>query len=235
MVQLKKEEKYTTKNLLLNYASDWYIEKNTFNAVEESIPSIVDFYEKEGEKAPVKNNLHKIIKEPLKDVYTAPFFSEKFCEILLDEVKSLEDFYGFVPNPDEDTLRQIPEITFQDNCPEIFQSLMQTIYTIGNPIFLSIWNRYVNAGAIQVANYNLKDKKQGAWHHDASADISMVVPLNTGNYRGGGTEFLNRGTVEPLPTGHALIFPSFTHMHRGLLVKSGNRYLLVFWLKCMEE
>ena len=77
MVQLKKEEKYTTKNLLLNYASDWYIEKNTFNAVEESIPSIVDFYEKEGEKAPVKNNLHKIIKEPLKDVYTAPFFSEK--------------------------------------------------------------------------------------------------------------------------------------------------------------
>ena len=63
----------------------------------------------------------------------------------------------------------------------------------------------------------------------------MVVPLNTGEYKGGGTEFLNRGIVEPLPTGHALIFPSFTHMHRGLKVKSGNRYLLVFWLKCIEE
>ncbi len=82
---------------------------------------------------------------------------------------------------------------------------------------------------------HLKDKKQGAWHHDASADISMVVPLNTGEYQGGGTEFLNRGTVEPLPTGHALIFPSFTHMHRELAVESGDRYLLVFWLKCTEE
>jgi len=199
------------------------------------LPNIIDFYENKGNYDPSQNELHKVIKEPLKDVYTVPFFSEKFCSILLDEMRNLEDYYGFVPNPDEDVLRQIPEITFQDNCPEIYNSLFQTIYTIGNPIFLNIWNRHVNGGAIQIANYNLKDKKQGAWHHDASADISMVVPLNTGEYKGGGTEFLNRGTVEPLPTGHALIFPSFTHMHRGLSVESGNRYLLVFWLKCMEE
>ena len=77
---------------------------------------------------------------------------------------------------------------------------------------------------------NLKDKKQGAWHHDASADISVVVPLNTGDYKGGGTEFHNYGSISPLPSGHALIFPSFTNMHRGLPVEFGNRYLLVFWL-----
>jgi len=228
-------QEYKTKNILLEHPADWYIDEQTFNAVQSSLPNIVNFYQNKGNNNPVKNKLHEVIKEPLKDVYTVPFFSEKFCSILLDEMHNLEDFYGFVPNPDEDVLRQIPEITFQDNCPEIYNSLFQTIYTIGNPIFLNIWNRHVNGGAIQIANYNLKDKKQGAWHHDASADISMVVPLNTGEYKGGGTEFLNRGTVEPLPTGHALIFPSFTHMHRGLSVESGNRYLLVFWLKCMEE
>jgi len=228
-------QEYKTKNILLEHPADWYIDKGTFDAVKNSLPNIIDFYENKGNYDPSQNELHKVIKEPLKDVYTVPFFSEKFCSILLDEMRNLEDYYGFVPNPDEDVLRQIPEITFQDNCPEIYNSLFQTIYTIGNPIFLNIWNRHVNGGAIQIANYNLKDKKQGAWHHDASADISMVVPLNTGEYEGGGTEFLNRGTVEPLPTGHALIFPSFTHMHRGLSVKSGNRYLLVFWLKCMEE
>ena len=228
-------QEYKTKNILLEHPADWYIDKGTFDAVKNSLPNIIDFYENKGNYDPSQNELHKVIKEPLKDVYTVPFFSEKFCSILLDEMRNLEDYYGFVPNPDEDVLRQIPEITFQDNCPEIYNSLFQTIYTIGNPIFLNIWNRHVNGGAIQIANYNLKDKKQGAWHHDASADISMVVPLNTGEYKGGGTEFLNRGTVEPLPTGHALIFPSFTHMHRGLSVKSGNRYLLVFWLKCMEE
>ena len=226
---------YQPKNLLLTYPSDWYIEKDTFNAVKDSIQPIVNFYEDSGVEPLQDTKLNKIIKEPLKDVYTVPFFSEKFCDILLDEIKHLEAHYGFNPNPEEDDLRQIPEITFQDNCPQIFHSLMQTIYTIGNPIFLNIWNRHVDDGAIQIANYNLKDKKQGAWHHDASADISMVVPLNTGKYKGGGTEFLKRGTVEPLPTGHALIFPSFTHMHRGLAVESGDRYLLVFWLKCLQE
>jgi len=228
-------QEYKTKNILLEHPADWYIDNQTFDAVQHSLSDIVNFYDNKANQNPVKNKLHEVIKEPLKDVYTVPFFSEKFCSILLDEMHNLEDFYGFIPNPEEDKLRQIPEITFQDNCPEIYNSLFQTIYTIGNPIFLNIWNRHVNGGAIQIANYNLKDKKQGAWHHDASADISMVVPLNTGEYEGGGTEFLNRGTVEPLPTGHALIFPSFTHMHRGLSVKSGNRYLLVFWLKCMEE
>jgi len=235
MVELAIKNEYKTKNILLEHPADWYIEKETFTAVQESLPSIIDFYNNQGSNNPEATKLHEVIKEPLKDVYTVPFFSQKFCSILLDEIQNLENFYGFQPNPEEDTLRQIPEITFQDNCPEIYQSLFQTIYTIGNPIFLNIWNRHVNGGGIQIANYNLKDKKQGAWHHDASADISMVVPLNTGEYKGGGTEFLNRGTVEPLPTGHALIFPSFTHMHRGLSVESGNRYLLVFWLKCIEE
>ena len=203
--------------------------------MRESIQPIVNFYQNKGLKDRQNTQLDQIIKEPLADVYTVPFFSEKFCNVLLDEMHNLEKHFGFNTNPDEDDLRQIPEITFQDNCPQIFQSLMQTIYTIGNPIFLNIWNRHVDSGGIQIANYNLRDKKQGAWHHDASADISMVVPLNTGEYKGGGTEFLKRGTVEPLPTGHALIFPSFTHMHRGLAVESGNRYLLVFWLKCNEE
>ena len=226
---------YQVKNLLLTYPSDWYIQKDTFDAVKNSIQPIVNFYEDSGVEPRQDTKLDKIIKEPLKDVYTVPFFSKKFCDILLDEMTSLEAHFGFNPNPEEDNLRQIPEITFQDNCPQIFQSLMQTIYTIGNPIFLNIWNRHVDSGGIQIANYNLRDKKQGAWHHDASADISMVVPLNTGKYKGGGTEFLKRGTVEPLPTGHALIFPSFTHMHRGLAVESGDRYLLVFWLKCTEE
>ena len=185
MINTAEQLGYELKNILLAYPSDWYIQKDTFDAVKDSIKPIVDFYEQSGTVNRQKTKLDKIIQEPLKDVYTVPFFSEKFCEILLDEMKNLEAHYGFKPNPEEDDLRQIPEITFQDNCPQIYQSLMQTIYTIGNPIFLNIWNRHVDSGGIQIANYNLKDKKQGAWHHDVSADISMVVPLNTGKYKGG--------------------------------------------------
>ena len=151
---------------------------------------------------------------------------------MLDEIENMKQHFSFSPNEDEDELRQIPEIVLHEKCPELFNSMLGVVYNVMNPIFMSVWQRYCNGAAtIQIANYNVRDKKQGAWHHDQTADISMVVPLNTGNYKGGGTEFHRRTTVKPLPNGHALFFPSFTHMHRGLPVKDkGDRYLLVFWL-----
>ena len=62
----------------------------------------------------------------------------------------------------------------------------------------------------------------------------MVVPLNE-DFDGGGTAFAGRGTVAPQPAGTGLIFPSFTHLHKGLPVTSGDRYLLVFWLNGARE
>ena len=226
---------YEFKNLLLKYPADWFIEPDTLERTKASLGNIITFYEELGTKDLEETPLDAIIKEPVPDVYTLPLFSKKFCEVLLDEVKHMEQTINFRPNPDEDTLRQIPEIVFNEHCPELFDSLMTVVENVVNPIFLNIWNRHVTTGNIQIANYNLKDKKQGAWHHDASADISMVVPLNTGEYEGGGTEFFKRGTIYPLPIGNAMLFPSFTHMHRGLPVQSGDRYLLVFWLKSSAE
>ena len=226
---------YEFKNLLLKYPADWFIEPDTLERTKASLGNIITFYEELGTKDLEETPLDAIIKEPVPDVYTLPLFSKKFCQVLLDEVKHMEQTINFRPNPDEDTLRQIPEIVFNEHCPELFDSLMTVVENVVNPIFLNIWNRHVTTGNIQIANYNLKDKKQGAWHHDASADISMVVPLNTGDYEGGGTEFFKRGTIYPLPIGNAMLFPSFTHMHRGLPVQSGDRYLLVFWLKSSAE
>ena len=112
---------------------------------------------------------------------------------------------------------------------------MKIVFEKFNPIFQSLWQRDVSDGGIQIANYNPRTIQQTSWHHDFSADISVVVPLNTGSYKGGGTEFFNKGTIQPLPKGHALMFPSFTHMHRGMPVKKGDRYLLVFWLTIDEN
>jgi len=150
---------------------------------------------------------------------------------MLDEIKNMELYLGFKENSDEDELRQIPEITLQDNIPQLSSNLHSVVLNHMNPLFTAVWQRYsLKINSIQLANYNLAKREQGEWHHDASADISVVVPLNTGDYEGGGTEFHGRGVVPPLPRGHALFFPSFTHMHRGLKVDKGDRYLLVFWL-----
>jgi len=226
---------YKVKNLLLANAADWFIEEETLKLAKSSLPDLIDFYKSEGVEDPKELSLKLIIEEPVKDVYNVPLFSDVFCKLMMDEIENMQKYFLFSPNPDEDQLRQIPEIVLNEITPDLHNSLMNVIFSVVNPIFLTLWNRHVTGGGIQIANYNLKDKKQGAWHHDASADISMVVPLNTGDYVGGGTEFLNRGVVKPLPKGNALIFPSYTHLHRGLPVQSGNRYLLVFWLTSERE
>ena len=226
---------YTLKNLLLANPADWFIEEKTLELAKSSLPDLIDFYKSEGVEDPKELSLKLIIEEPVKDVYNVPLFSDVFCKLMMDEIENMQKHFSFSPNPEEDELRQIPEIVLNQIAPNLYDSLMNVVFSVVNPIFLTLWNRHVTGGGIQIANYNLKDKKQGAWHHDASADISMVVPLKTGDYVGGGTEFLNRGVVKPLPKGNALIFPSYTHLHRGLPVQSGNRYLLVFWLTTERE
>lgn len=221
---------YQIKNKLLTIAGNWFVDKKTLELANKSIPVIKQFYDSDGTEDPGTPPIMEIVQEPVKEVFTLPVFSEHFVRILMDEIQNIKAQGLFEANAVEDSLRQIPEFTLEDNAPEIYQAIMSIVKGVLNPVFLSLWNRQVDGGHIQIANYNPREKKAGAWHHDHSADITVVVPLNTGDYSGGGTEFYGRGVVDPLPSGHALIFPSFTHLHRGLLVESGDRYLLVFWL-----
>jgi len=230
MPEYKKLAPYRLRNTLLGVPSDWLIDKTTLAVIQDSEKGI-DKYEDSDAQENLKNLLQDYVQQPLPDVYTMPLFTQEFCNMMLDEIKNMHNDFGFEVNPNEDLLRQIPEITLHDRCPELFNNMWSVVLNYLNPVFMSIWQRYAGRpGSIQIANYNLADKEQGAWHHDTSADISVVVPLNTGEYEGGGTEFHGRGVVDPLPSGHALFFPSFTHLHRGLPVQKGDRYLLVFWL-----
>ena len=223
---------YLLKNTMLGIKSDWMLNKTTWELVKSSIKEIKEFEVNDG-KYDLETELTNYPKQLVNDVYSVPLFTQEFCDMLIDEIKNINDAYNleFEPNDTEDYYRQIPEITLADNVPVLHDVMWSIVQNVLNPIFFAVWQRYsVRPGSIQIANYNPKEKVEGAWHHDQSADISVVVPLNTGGYEGGGTDFFNRGTVDPLPNGHALFFPSFTHMHRGKAVLSGDRYLLVFWL-----
>ena len=222
---------YRLKNYLLSMQSHWMINHATYQAVQESVPEIIRFKANKGLNDMSKTAVHDVIKKIHPNIYRVPLFRRKFCKMLLKEIEHMQREVGFEPNTDEDELRQIPEIVLREHVPELYRSMWFVVQTVLNPIFNAIWQRDCkDPASIQIANYNLVDKKQGYWHHDESADISVVVPLNTGKYKGGGTAFHGYGEVAPLPTGHALIFPSFTHLHKGLPVDSGDRYLLVFWL-----
>ncbi len=210
---------YQLKNYLLSMQSHWMINQATYDAVQETIPVVAKYHSAAGTEKMDKTAVHGMAKKIFPEVYKIPLFRRHFCKLLIQEIEHMKKEIGFAGNEEEDQLRQIPEIVLQQECPELYRNMWFVVQTILNPIFMAIWQRSCkDPVSIQIANYNLKDKKQGAWHHDETADISVVVPLNTGQYEGGGTEFHNHGAIKPLPTGHALIFPSFTHLHKGLPV-----------------
>ena len=222
---------YNLKNYLLSMQSHWMVNQPLYTAVQESLPAIARFRTANGtndlEKLPVQQHIKKIFP----DVYRVPLLRRQYCKMLMEEIREMQRLGMFEINPAEDVLRQIPEITLHDMVPELYRNMWHIVQNVLNPIFFSLFQRdCAEISSIQLANYNVKDKKQGAWHHDESSDMSVVVPLNSGEYEGGGTEFHGLGTLKPLPTGHALIFPSFTKLHRGLPVVKGDRFLLVFWL-----
>ena len=170
--------------------------------------------------------------EPYKEIYTIPFLTESFCESVINEAKQI----GFKKNTKETKAKQILECNFNSTkMPYAAFLLEDLVGKYMNNIFWELWRRNINSGQVQVANYNPNKVIKGSWHHDHSADITMVVPLNTGEYDGGGTEFWKKGIVKPLPIGTALFFPSFHNLHRGLPVTSGDRYLLVFWLNYLTN
>ena len=226
---------YVYKNLALLMAGDWFLDKGLAKLIVDAIPAVERFEAREGFEDPAETELSKIITEPLKEVYTMPFFSKEFCNMLIDEIDNMEKTIGFAPNEEEMPQHQINEFVLQEHAQDLYISFMKIVLSKMNVVFETIWNRQVVAGGIQLANYNPRGIKQTAWHHDSLSDISVVVPLNTGDYTGGGTEFHKRGKIAPLPTGNTLIFPSFTHLHRGLPVEKGDRYLLVFWLQFEER
>ena len=216
---------------MLSMQSHWMINQPLYTSVQETLPEIARYRAQQGREDLRRLPVLDHVKKSFDGVFKVPLFRRQFCKMLVEEIDHMKQEIPFEPNDQEDVLRQIPEIVLREHVPELYRSMWFVVQTVLNPIFNSIWQRDCrDPASIQIANYNLKEKQQGAWHHDESADISVVVPLNTGKYKGGGTAFHNYGEVPPLPTGHALMFPSFNNLHKGLPVQGGDRYLLVFWL-----
>jgi hypothetical protein len=225
---------YVIKNHLLLVPAEWMLNEDISKDIEATKPVLKKFTNDlawRNKAGPKEFPILSHVKTHLPEVYSIPLFSDMFCQVMVDEINNIKTTNGFQVNEEEEEGVQIEEFVLGKNAPSWYRSMFQLIYAKINPIFDAMFKRQVNTGIIQLANYNPREISQTSWHHDGNADITMVVPLNTGGYEGGGTEFWRKGTVDPLPNGHALIFPTFCNLHRGLPLKSGDRYLFVFWLK----
>ena len=190
---------YKLQNYMLSMQSHWMIHQPLYDAAQESLPLIAKYRAMNGtedlEQLPVKQHIKKIFP----DIYRAPLLRRQYCKMLLDEIQEMKEIGLFEANDEEDVLRQIPEIVLREKVPELYRTMYFIVQNVLQPIFFQLYQRNcADIASIQLANYNIKDKQQGAWHHDESSDISVVVPLNSGDYDGGGTEFHGAGKLKPL-------------------------------------
>lgn len=230
-------EGYVLKNHMLMYPAEWMLEPEIAKAISQDKP-LVRKCITEGVPSDLSPNQLSILphaEHQGHDIYTMPLFSKEFVEMLQDEIENIKTHSRFEVNPDEAKEVQIEEFVLRLKCPGWYLSMLQLFLSHINVVIGALYGRVMSSGVIQLANYNPRGVQQTSWHHDGDADFTMVVPLNTGDYEGGGTEFFNRGSVPALPNGHALIFPAQSTLHRGMPVESGDRYLLVFWMRRKDE
>ena len=224
---------YVIKNHMLLYPSEWMLEPEIAQAIRSDRP-LVKTCVMDGvpdDLSPDQIETLKHVKHEGHDIYTMPMFSKEFVRMMNDEIENIKAVDGFQVNPDEAEEVRIEEFVLQHRCPGWYLSMMELFLAKINVIIGALYGRVLCEGVIQLANYNPRGITKTSWHHDGDSDFTLVVPLNTGEYKGGGTEFFNRVTVPALPNGNALIFPAQGMMHRGMPVEYGDRYLLVFWMR----
>ena len=154
---------YRVKNYLLSMQSHWMINHTTYQAVQDSVPQIIRYKASAGVDNMGKTAVHDVIKKIHPDIYRVPLFRRKFCSLLMKEISHMQREIGFETNAEEDELRQIPEIVLREHAPELYRSMWFVVQTVLNPIFNAIWQRDCkDPSTIQIANYNLRDKKQGS-------------------------------------------------------------------------
>lgn len=180
-------------------------------------------------------NIELPIKKFAHGVYSAPVLTYAETRYFLEFAKLAKASNAFEPNTEEETPYQIPELILQGKAKEIADTILQERLV---PIFQVLYgvtpDEIVSA---QLAWYTPEGVAGTDWHLDADSDMTCVVSLDPSMYTGGGTAIRPYGPcdetviVPPVPAGNGLLFNGKYNFHRGLPVDSGDRILLVYWLK----
>lgn len=146
----------------------------------------------------------------------------------------------FTPNQDEGAEYQVPEIVLS-HVPELREAdelAREIARRVLWPIFHCIYGNPPNTfSSVQLARYAAPSNLGTGWHADTDSEATCVVSLAPDRHVGGGTLLRPRGAfgpavrLQPLPKGTALLFNGRTTLHRGVELESGERNLLVYWMK----
>ncbi|CAJ0606927.1 unnamed protein product [Cylicocyclus nassatus] len=176
------------------------------------------------------------ITQACPDVYHFPLVTERFCKEMIEEMEHygkwsdgsnndprLAGGYENVPTRDI----HMNQIDYERHW--LF-FLDEYVRPIQEKVYIGYYHRPVYAHMLFVVRYRPDEQPSLRAHHDAST-FSVDIALNKRgvDYEGGGVHYTRYNCTAPADlVGYAAMFPGrLTHLHEGLPVSRGTRYILV--------
>ncbi|KAL3994437.1 hypothetical protein ACH3XW_21730 [Acanthocheilonema viteae] len=179
------------------------------------------------------------IPQPCPDVYNYPLMSEAFTKELIEEMEHYEHWssrknedgrlvgeYENVPAVDI----HMRQINFEN---EWLYFLDEYVRPMQEKLFIGYYQKPVDAVMMFVVRYKQGEQSSLQALQDAST-YTVDISLNKRgrDYEGGGIRYVRYNcTISVDQTGYAAMFPGrLTHLHEGLPITSGTRYIAVSFL-----
>ncbi|MBL8152138.1 MAG: hypothetical protein JNN15_19625, partial [Blastocatellia bacterium] len=178
-------------------------------------------------------NIQDIVYEAAEQIYEFKLFTPEFCQLVIDEAEHYNNWRVYtdvLEHPYAEGCKNfcLPDQTLQlYNFPGMEAVYAKIVERHLEPLMQKLWPVF----KIQKINppYLLKYEPEvirGMGVHYDLETVGLVIYLNE-EFEGGGTSFprWNYNTGKPKP-GSAIIYPGgLSHVHEGLPITAGKRYL----------
>ena len=167
--------------------------------------------------------------EPGPNIYTFPFFTKAFCDELIELGEKYPwktDRHEFYPTTDN-----LLEVLGMDKVyNQVINTYIRPLAMWAYSLEGKVWDHLRDESFI--IKYPHDQQSHLSLHHDFS-NITTLVNLNPGEFKGGGTYFAKyKLNVNPKEIGVMTLHPgNITHKHGARPVTEGTRYVVVSFIK----
>ncbi|XP_045395364.1 procollagen-lysine,2-oxoglutarate 5-dioxygenase 2 isoform X3 [Lemur catta] len=179
-----------------------------------------------------------IVEQPCPDVFWFPIFSEKACDELVEEMEHYGQWSGGKHHDSRISggYENVPTDDIHMKQIDLENVWLHFIREFIAPVTLKVFAGYYTKGFALlnfVVKYSPERQRSLRPHHDASTFTINIALNNVGeDFQGGGCKFLRYNcSIESPRKGWSFMHPGrLTHLHEGLPVKNGTRYIAVSFI-----
>ncbi|XP_038604650.1 procollagen-lysine,2-oxoglutarate 5-dioxygenase 2 isoform X2 [Tachyglossus aculeatus] len=179
-----------------------------------------------------------LVEQPCPDVFWFPIFSEKACDELVEEMEHFGQWSGGKHHDSRISggYENVPTDDIHMRQIGLENEWLHFIREFIAPVTLKVFAGYYTKGFALlnfVVKYSPERQRSLRPHHDSST-FTINIALNSvgEDFQGGGCKFIRYNcSIESPRKGWSFMHPGrLTHLHEGLPVKNGTRYIAVSFI-----